>query len=747
MIAEAAIAPPRWPDAPSPFAGWTAATPPRHAHLLPSLSLGGAERIVADLAGRFAEMGVPAEIIVLRDAPSEHAVAGLAPHRLGALPWPERLARAAALIRATGLPGFCHLTSLPELEALWQAGCRTIPVVHNSALGWATDPAAWRRPEVPFVLACGAHVAAALRAQAPGLVVRALRHPVAPPPPMPMARRRAIRAALGADDATPLIGMVGRIVPQKRHDRAAAILASLPEARLAIIGATRGADGRAAREALETEAARLGLRDRILIPGPVADAGALMPALDLLLNTSSHEGVSIATMEAAAAGVPVVSADVGGQAEALGPADTLLPEAAPVAAWRDAIRAALARGPGTPQPDTPWLRAAQAVLWPWMAALGPGAALPETGCDILFATANLDAGGAQRSLCNLAEELAGQGLCITIAILGPAGVPALAAGAQAAGAQILHLEGRGGLAGRAGRLMALARERAPRWLAFWNVDPETKLMLSAAMAGGPVRLADVSPGPLLHAEMAQSAAIARAFTTSPDGYFAALDLLIEKHAGGLRPCVVIPNGVLLNSPVLPEGEGPAPPAGFDPARAVVVLGRLVPDKRPELLAPLARALAARLPGASLTVVGGLHAGACEAGWRLFREGCGAAGQPANLHLAGPDHRAGGFLPRFATLVLVSRNQGSPNTVLEAMAAGLPVIANPDGGTAELIIDGKTGYLIPEGPAFVDRLADALAALLADPTRRAAMADAARARAAAHFSMPSMAAAYRAAFRL
>jgi glycosyltransferase involved in cell wall biosynthesis len=745
MIADTTIAPPFWPETASPFARWADVHPPAHAQLLPSLSLGGAERIVADLAGRFAAAGIPAEIILLRDAPSEHPWPGTAPHRLGALPWPERLACAAALIRATGLPAFCHLTSLPELEALWQAGCRTIPVVHNAPAGWGTDPACWQRPEVPFVLACGAAVAAALRAQAPGLVVRALRHLVAPPPPMPPERRRAVRAALGADDATPLIGMVGRIVAQKRHDRAAAILAALPEARLAILGATRGPDGSSARAALEAAAARHGVRDRILIPGPVAEAGALMPAFDLLLNTSSHEGVSIATMEAVAAGVPVVGTDVGGQAEAIGPADRLLPEAAPVADWQAAIAAGLAR-PRIAPPDAAWLRAAQAALWPWLAALGPGAVLGEARCDILFATANLDAGGAQRSLCNLAEALARQGLHITIAILGPVGVPGLADAAAASGVRILHLDGSGGLAGRGGRLLALARSLAPRWLAFWNLDPETKLMAAATMAGGPVRLADVSPGPLLHAEMAGATSVARAFTLTPDGYFAALDLLVEKHGGGARPATIIPNGVPPDHSPLPAGEGPAPPDNFDPARAVVVLGRLVPDKRPELLAPLARALAARLPGASLTVVGGLHAGAGDAGWRLFLEGCGPAGLPENLHLAGPDHRAGGFLARFAALALVSRNQGSPNTVLEAMAAGLPVVANPDGGTAALILDGETGLLVADGPAMAERLAEALAALLIDPSRRAAMGRAARAR-AARFSTEAMAEAYRAAFRL
>jgi glycosyltransferase involved in cell wall biosynthesis len=72
------------------------------------------------------------------------------------------------------------------------------------------------------------------------------------------------------------------------------------------------------------------------------------------------------------------------------------------------------------------------------------------------------------------------------------------------------------------------------------------------------------------------------------------------------------------------------------------------------------------------------------------------------------------------------------SLLEAQAAGLPVLAGAAGGVPDIVQDGATGALVPVGdaPAF----ADALRALLADPARRAAMGQAALVRTAAHHSL-------------
>ncbi len=72
------------------------------------------------------------------------------------------------------------------------------------------------------------------------------------------------------------------------------------------------------------------------------------------------------------------------------------------------------------------------------------------------------------------------------------------------------------------------------------------------------------------------------------------------------------------------------------------------------------------------------------------------------------------------------------SVLEAMAAGLPVVASDVGGVAEAVADGETGVLV--APGDVEALAGALERLLVDERLRRAMGSAGRARAAAHFDL-------------
>jgi glycosyltransferase involved in cell wall biosynthesis len=69
-------------------------------------------------------------------------------------------------------------------------------------------------------------------------------------------------------------------------------------------------------------------------------------------------------------------------------------------------------------------------------------------------------------------------------------------------------------------------------------------------------------------------------------------------------------------------------------------------------------------------------------------------------------------------VLPARGDCLPQAIAEAMACGLPVVATPVGAIPEMVSDGKTGLLVP--PGAPGRLAQALAALVADPRRRAAM---------------------------
>ena len=89
--------------------------------------------------------------------------------------------------------------------------------------------------------------------------------------------------------------------------------------------------------------ARLGLEREVVLTGFVPDAVRCLPAFDVVLNTSRHEGLSIATLEALAIGLPVVASAVGGQGEVAHDALRLIPVEADDATWADALEAARTR--------------------------------------------------------------------------------------------------------------------------------------------------------------------------------------------------------------------------------------------------------------------------------------------------------------------------------------------------------------------------------------------------------------------
>jgi glycosyltransferase involved in cell wall biosynthesis len=83
----------------------------------------------------------------------------------------------------------------------------------------------------------------------------------------------------------------------------------------------------------------------------------------------------------------------------------------------------------------------------------------------------------------------------------------------------------------------------------------------------------------------------------------------------------------------------------------------------------------------------------------------------------------------------SRTAGISNSILEAMAAALPVVATAVGGTPEVVVDGETGILVPGQDAAA--LAGALERLLGDAGARRAYGSAGRARVEAHFAEATM----------
>ena len=89
-----------------------------------------------------------------------------------------------------------------------------------------------------------------------------------------------------------------------------------------------------------------------------------------------------------------------------------------------------------------------------------------------------------------------------------------------------------------------------------------------------------------------------------------------------------------------------------------------------------------------------------------RRGRGALGLAPRVRFLGERAGVERLLPGMDVFVLSSREEGIPNALLEAMAAGRPCVATAVGGTPEVLRDGETGWLVP--PADPAALAEALA---------------------------------------
>jgi len=122
----------------------------------------------------------------------------------------------------------------------------------------------------------------------------------------------------------------------------------------------------------------------------------------------------------------------------------------------------------------------------------------------------------------------------------------------------------------------------------------------------------------------------------------------------------------------------------------------------------------------------------------------ASGVADKIWLAGERGDVAELMRGFDVFALPSLAEGISNTVLEAMACGLPVVATAVGGNPELVLDGATGALVPTGDRKA--LAHALQAYVTDTGRTRAHGEAARGRIEASFSLDGMVGRYDALYR-
>jgi glycosyltransferase involved in cell wall biosynthesis len=168
------------------------------------------------------------------------------------------------------------------------------------------------------------------------------------------------------------------------------------------------------------------------------------------------------------------------------------------------------------------------------------------------------------------------------------------------------------------------------------------------------------------------------------------------------------------------------------SRETVVIGtagRLVPLKGLMHLLRSVASLAPQFPDLRLEIAGqGPQRDELEDEARRL-------GLTGRMRFLGWQQNLGQVFRDWDVFAMPSLEEGFGMAALEAMAAGLPVVATSAGGLAELIEDGETGYLVP--PADVAGLTERLRLLVLDPERRRTMGAAARNRVRLHFAADRM----------
>jgi GalNAc-alpha-(1->4)-GalNAc-alpha-(1->3)-diNAcBac-PP-undecaprenol alpha-1,4-N-acetyl-D-galactosaminyltransferase len=329
--------------------------------------------------------------------------------------------------------------------------------------------------------------------------------------------------------------------------------------------------------------------------------------------------------------------------------------------------------------------------------------------NIAFVIPGLGPGGAERVTTLLCNFWAGEGHAVTlITFEGDETAPfyaldqgvalrRLAASAGSGSARLLNN------VNRVSRLRTLLLEHRPDAVVAFTTDANVIALLATRGSKTPVVISERNqpdrPG------LAAVHRLARRFTYR---FADAVVVQTEDIASWMRARFRVPVHIVPNPVRLPDSNSPR---GAKGEPLLIGVGRLTAQKGFDILIEAFARVAAKHPDWRLAIYG---EGPARPQLEALRDALSLQGR---VSLPGLTRNVEPAYAEASLFALPSRFEGYPNALLEALAAGLPVIAtSAPGGASEILEDGKYGLLVAPGDAVA--LASALDRMMSDPTLRA-----------------------------
>lgn len=704
---------------------------------LTSLNLGGAEKIVSDQlwANHFQKNPHKVTLIVLYEKDREHSI----PPDVNVVRLQDNIHNGNLLFKQIAYekcPLVAHLINDKIANYLFDFGIKLHLVIHNDKRGWNNDPSIFSHPNIISLISVCDFVTKQLKETTDKPVIT-LRHNIHYYKyKFNQDHRIEFRNKLNLNDDDILIGMTGRIVLQKNYFLALDTIAYLsrknPRYKLVILGGFIKPDTYLYFELLK-RINELNIKNNVFLTGFQDNAPEWLNAFDIALNTSHFEGLSMATQEFMRNGMQVVLSNVSGQPEILDPLEQLhffdLPSSLNTIESKS-LYIDLTAEELDEENKINFLEYKKLVseistlivdnikeriifdeeyhtymdyaiygshnIWNSLNFIKDTDAFNKLKDKAAFITVNLNLGGAQRSLVNLACYLKSQGYDIPVIMTHQSNYTAFYEQLLRNKVDSFLCHKQNDIFSITTSLIQYIYKNNITTLIIWNLDAKIKLIISKLLLN--IKIIDVSPGDYCLVEMNNNKTFQEAVYYNSDNYFSNIHKFVSKFDNShlqqeyvkiLKSDInVIPNGVPVNEQHIKHNFRNS----SDPFRFIVV-GRIAETKYIHSILSSYKEIIKKHPDCSIDFYGNIEDYSRDYFEKLQHEYYDLFDNQ-NINFKGSIDEPMTIMKDYDAIIVLGVHQGSPNTVLEAAACRLPVIANDSGGTRE-VINSNTGILLDD----------------------------------------------------